>query len=488
MSSTTTQTANCAPSHASTGSERLNFFFKSVRGLQEEQLVQLLEAAWKEDALDTLKLVFYMRDCRGGKGERDLFHLAMKWLIDNHPEDLLINLELIPGYGRWEDLLRHINVEKGGIGQKIAEMFSKQLLEDYAAMQEGKPVSLCAKWAPTENCKHDKKFSATKIICKALGVNMEQYRKRFISPLREYINIVERFMCSNKWSEITYSKVPGNAMNKLKKAFAKHDKERFDEYLAKLEKGETKINATTVEPHDLVRQFMRGSGDQVAEEQWKEVVKRVEKLGTVEHALAVCDVSGSMSGTPMEVSVAIGLLISQLSLPPFRGKLLTFSEDPSFITLDLNASLGQRVSDIMRMPWGMSTNFHKVFDLILKEAVQNKLSQDDMPTSIYVISDMQFNSAAGSSMTNFDYVKDSYKKAGYEVPHIIFWNVNGNSRDYVSNDAHEQGVAMISGFSPSILKAVLNGDDFSPFSIMKKAIDDERYSKIKLANSDSMKE
>ncbi|KAG2386186.1 hypothetical protein C9374_002632 [Naegleria lovaniensis] len=479
-------TKQCAPSHSTTGSARLDLFFKTVRGLEESFLYQLLEASWKENALDTLKLVFYMRDCRGGKGERDLFHLAFNWLIDHHPEDVLCNLQLLPEYGRWEDLLRHINNEKGMIGPTIAKMFATQLQEDFKAMHDGKPVTLCAKWAPSEHCKHDKKYSAVKLICKELGIKKAEYRKSYISPLREYIKVVERMMCLKKWEEIEYSKVPGVAMNKLKKAFIKHDKERFEEYMSKLRKGEVKVNASTVEPHEIVAQFMHRSTSQdtdtILEEQWKEIVKRVEKLGTMDHALAVCDVSGSMSGLPMQVCISIGLLVSHLSMPPFKGRLITFHEDPQLINIT-STTLHERVQEIMRMPWGMSTNFYKVFEMILTEAKKNKLTQEEMPTTMYVISDMQFASAAGSSMTNFDYMKNLYQQAGYEMPRIVFWNVNGNSRDFVSNDAYEQGVAMISGFSPSIMKAVLEGDDFSPFGIMKKAIDDKRYEKIKLASS-----
>ncbi|EFC41010.1 predicted protein [Naegleria gruberi] len=463
-------THQCAPSNATTGSARLDLFFKAARGIEESFLLQLVEASWNENPLDTLKLIFQTRDCRGGKGEREIFHKCLNWLIDNHPEDLLVNLELLPEYGRWEDLLRYINQEKGKIGETISKLFAEQLRKDYAAMHDGKPVTLCAKWAPTENCKHDKKFSAVKLIAKELGIKKAEYRKQYLSPLREYIKVVERYMCLKQWDAIDYSKVPGNAMNKLKKAFNKHDPERFAEYMKKLEKGETKVNATTVEPHEIVAQFMYGQAqsetDQILESQWKEIVKRVQSLGNMDHALAVVDVSGSMSGTPL------------------KGKLISFHEDPQFCTINLNTTLRERAQEIMLMPWGMSTNFYKVFETILREAKQNKLTQDEMPTSIYVISDMQFASAAGSSMSNLEYIKKSYAEAGYELPKLIFWNVNGNSRDFVSGNALENNVAMISGFSPSLLKAVLNGDDFTPFAIMMKAIQDERYSKIKLASSE----
>lgn len=488
MSSTLadTTTEKGAPSLSTTSSKRLDLFFKTVRGITSDNLLPLVQESWKEDALDTLKLLFYTRDCRGGKGERAIFHTGMKWVIENYPNTFIKNLKLIPNFGRWSDLLFFLNTSNETVNEAVAELIANQLKEDLAAMNEGKPVTLCAKWCPTENCHFDKQFGAVSKICKALGLNelkdaKRQYRKVYLQPLRAYSKVIEVYMCAKQWDQIDYSKVPGQAMNKLKKAFMKNDAERFQEYQNKLKSGDksVKVNATTVEPHDLCRQYMHGAAeDTIIEEQWKEIEKRVEKMGNMAHSIVVSDVSGSMSGTPMEVSIALGILISKFSLAPYTNQVLTFDETPTFFTLK-GTTLKERVTELAAAPWGGSTNLQATFDLILNMAKTNNVRQEDMPTRLYIISDMQFDQADYSYKTNHEVIKEKYERAGYEMPQIVYWNVRANTTDFTAK-ANEQGVALLAGFSPSLLKAVINGEDFSPYGIMREAIDDERYKMIEL--------
>lgn len=480
-----------APSHSTTTSKRLDLFFKTVRGITEQNLTPLLEASWSEDPLDTLKLLFYTRDCRGGKGERAIFHHGMHWLIDHSPESFIKNVEHIPNFGRWSDLIPYLHTKNEQVNERVAQLIAETLKSDLEAMNQGKPVTLCAKWCPSENCHFDKKFGSVAKICRALGLEQEkdakrQYRKVYLQPLRAYCKVIEVYMCSKQWTSIDYSKVPGQAMNKLKKAFLKNDAERFNEYKLKLKSGDktVKVNATTVEPHDLVRQYMSSSGhgsnaeDTIVEEQWKEIEKRVERMGHMGHSIVVSDVSGSMSGTPMEVSIALGILISKFSLAPYTNQVLTFDENPTFFQLT-GETLKQRVNQLESAPWGGSTNLQATFDLILDMAKNNNVRQEDMPTRLYIISDMQFDHADGSYKTNHEVIKDKYERAGYEMPQIVYWNVRANTTDFAAK-ANEQGVAMLAGFSPSLLKAVINGEDFSPYGIMREAIDDERYKMIQL--------
>lgn len=481
-----TTTEKGAPSLSTTTNKRLDLFFKTVRGITEQNLLPLLEQAWAEDALDTLKLLFYTRDCRGGKGERAIFFTGMKWVIENHTQSFLNNLSLIPTFGRWSDLLQFLATGNDQVDEAVAQVIANQLKEDLSAMNEGKPVTLCAKWCPTEHCHFDKKVSAVKKICKALGLDgkdaKKQYRKEYLQPLRAYLKVIEVFMCAKQWDKIDYSKVPGQAMNKLKKAFTKNDPERFQEYQDKLKSGDktVKVNATTVEPHDLCRQYMHGNTpeDTIIEEQWKEIEKRVEKMGNMSHSIVVSDVSGSMSGTPMEVSIALGILISKFSLPPFTNQVLTFDENPNFFELK-GKTLKSRVAELIAAPWGGSTNLQKTFDLILTRAKQGNVRPEDMPTRLYIISDMQFDSADRGYKTNHEVIVEKFAKAGYDMPQIVYWNVRANTTDFAAK-SNEQGVAMLAGFSPSLLKAVINGEDFSPYGILREAIDDERYKSIKL--------
>lgn len=471
-----------AMSLATTTSCRVDLFFKTVRGVTKDNLVKLLDAAWKEDALDTLKLIFYTRDCRGGKGERQIFRDALDWLIQNHVQVFLANLELIAEYGRWDDLLWHM----GGIpavSEAIAKLFAKQLEQDRMKMLDGKPVTLCAKWAPTENRKKDKSLGCCKKICKELGCDYKTYRKNYLSPLREYVKVVERLMCGKRWSEIDYSKCPSKAMNKLKKAFDKNDKERFNEWKNKLASGDksVKVNAAQLDPHELVKQYMKGNAqvDIVVEEQWKALVEKTKAMGPLGEALVLSDVSGSMSGTPMEVSIAMGILISSLTAAPFTKQILTFETNAHFEQVK-GDTLCEQVRNVMRLPWGGTTNFQAAFNCILSMAQQANLTAAEMPKRLYVISDMQFDQACeGNWATNLDIIKLKYNQAGYPVPEIVFWNVRANTNDFVAK--HDTpNVAMIAGYSPSIMKSVLTGKTITPFDVMKQAIDCERYAKVKL--------
>jgi hypothetical protein len=499
----TTKTLNGAFSLATSGSARLDLFFKTVRGIDNTKLEELLEKSWQEDPLDTLRLIFYNRDCRGGKGERAIFRSSIRWLINTKgASHAVTNIELISEYGRWEDLLWFITKPQkkddiveplDTMTEAVVKLFAKQLKEDKEAMEAGKPVTLAAKWAPSENCKHDKLSSATKLICNALDVNYAVYRKQYIAPLRGYIKVLERFMCSGDWSSIDYSKVPGCAMNKLKKAFAKRDPERFQEYKDKLQKKDpedtkTKVNAATVEPHELVMQYMRSSAeDVIIEEQWKVILQRVAELGTLKDCLAICDVSGSMSGTYMSVSIALGLLIATLTREPFKNQIITFSSDPFFHEVK-GDTLYEQVRNVSKMHWAMTTNFEKVFNMILEKAVQNKLPDDEMPKTLFVISDMQFDEAndkSGSYKTHYELLQQKYAQNGYSMPNIVFWNVSSSGSD-VTNKASDPGVALLSGWSPSTLKSILNGKDFTPYGVLRTAIDDERYAKIKLSDTSSV--
>lgn len=484
-----TVTENGAVSLETTGMARVNLFFKLCRGVEEEQLCALLEAAWAEEPLDCLKLIFNGRDCRGGKGERRIFLLAMKWLSEKEPGVVLANMDVIPEYGRWEDLLGFI--EFGSVfADRVADMFATQLKEDLGLMKEGKPCSLAAKWAPTEGRKHDRKTHAAALIRAKLECTPRQYRVRYLTPLRSYLRVVEHYMCAKEWTEIDYSKVPSVAMNRLKKAFAKNDAERFEAWKTALVSGtdpKVKVNASQVFLHDLVRPYMGGvAEDVVTEKQWEALVEEGQSL---KDSIVLSDVSGSMMGTPMQVSIALGIFISGMVTEPFKNQVITFETSPRFHHLTAE-SLHGKVGQLAKAPWGGTTNFQAVFDLILSRAlgyegtvkVRDAVAPEMMPKRLFVLSDMQFNVADSGHnfMTNYEVIKAKYAAAGYQMPAIIFWNLRGNTKEFPVN-ALENGVSLISGFSQELLKAVVRGKDMSPYGTMRAAIDDERYDALKLA-------
>jgi len=433
-----------------------------------------------------LKIIFNGRDSRGGKGDRESFLQAQEYLRQNYTDLWYKNVHLFPEYGRYSDWYEKFNNYTEEEKKYITELTVKQLKEDYQNMNNGENISLLAKWIPSE----DKRLNRSNVlgyICSELfdcnkitGFHLKKLRKEYITPLRAYLNIVESLMCQKKWDEIDFSKVPSCAMHKLKKAFERNSPYEFSNYLQQVESGKKKINASQIFPHDLIRIYLSSYSniDRVAEAQWNEIVTSVKILGTFNKSLVISDVSGSMTGTPMEVSIALGILIASITAEPFNNCLLTFSENPVFHVIPENAiTLKDKVDSVSKMGWGMTTNLTKVFDLILQRAINFKLKEDDMPEKLYIISDMQFNQIS-NNQTNFEYINIKYKNAGYKRPQIIFWNVRSNTTQDFPVDSLSLDVALISGFSPAILKSVINGKDFTPYGILRTTIDDERYSLI----------
>jgi hypothetical protein len=494
---------------------RLSLFYKSVRGLNFPKLTEYLEKAAKEDLVDAFLLAFHIRDCRGGKGERNLGRSALQWLMLNHPMEFAKVIHLIPDYGRWDDLLtlfpKVLNLEKKNVAdntcsptlrgmgmvdvaknvqRQIVQFYADQLKKDGDNMFQGSPCSLAAKWAPTEHDSLDSKHQTVQTLSRVMGVSPRNYRKKYISPLRAYLKIVERYMCSKRWDDIEYSKVPSCAMNRLKKAFARNDTERFEEWKKALQKGEVEVKAKQLYPHELVKQYMNcgyswsnsnKEVDPIVEAQWKVLEEETRKLGVFENSLVLSDVSGSMNGTPMEVSIALGIMISGATQEPFKNHVITFETNPKFCVLEDSWNLKQRVEKVQGMGWGGSTNIQAVFDLILRRAQQFNLSEDDMPKRLYILSDMQFNQAdSGNLNTNYEVVKRKYADSGYNLPQIVFWNLNGRSTDFpVTTDNH--GTIMISGFTTAILKSILQLGTFTPELALRATLDDERYLPVKQA-------
>lgn len=476
------ETENGAVSHSTSGDARVNLFFKMCRGMSDDDLATRLTEAYAEDKLDTIKIIFNTRDCRGGKGERDLFVTAMRWLHENDKGVFLKNVEHTVEYGRWDDLLRMASFGDD-VGDLVSQMFASQLVKDLELLASGEyGVSLCAKWAPTEGKRFDREFGLVKSICRYLKCDNRTYRKTYLTPLREWLKIVEKFMCSKDWDKIDYSKVPSRAMMRLKKAFQKNDTERFEAWKSGLVTGTTKVNSSQVFPHELCMKYYSGADeDVVTEKQWEGLVTEAKEMGTFSKALVISDVSDSMTcdgGVPMGVSLALGIMISELCKGVFNGSVITFSAVPEFFKLDKNTSLRDRCRRLMKAPWGMNTDFQKVLDMILKKSVAHGVSPEEMPKTLFVISDMQFD-ACGGGGTNFDVVKAKYKSAGYDMPQIVFWNVHGRIDDSPVK-FNDKGVCLVSGFSPAIMKSVLNAntDTFTPLNIMKLTIDDERYARL----------
>jgi hypothetical protein len=465
---------------------RVALFFKAIRGIDDTTITTLMNKSSTEDLVDTIVLAFHTRDCRGGKGEREVGRKMLRWVLSNYPDQFAKVMHLIPDYARWDDVTAFFpgTSESSSLTQSdLVKLFCSQLQKDYDLMNEGKPISLCAKWAPTEGDSDDRKYKLVSQICKEMKINPKIYRTKYTTPLRAYLNVVEGMMCSGKWSEIDFNKVPSCAMKRLKKAFEKHTPSEFTAWKAALVKGEAKVNAKQLFPHELVKEIRTGKYDPVVtEEQWKVLEAEIKKLGKFEKAVCVVDVSGSMESPnflPLDIACAMGLIISGTVEGDFHNLVITFHENPTFVKIN-DGSLKQRWTQLRSIPWGGSTNIQAVFDMILEKSEKANLSEEDSPDTIVIVSDMQFDQVGGygTGITNFEAIDKKYANVGRKRPNILFWNVNGASGDFpVSVD--DNGTVMVAGASPSVLKSIFNSDSFDTMSILRQTLDDERYKPVR---------
>lgn len=498
------------PSGATSG--RMGLFFKSVRGLNVPQQYQYMVDSDKESTVDTFLLSFHIRDCRGGKGERELGRRCLIWLFINKPNLFMKVVKLLPDYGRWDDLLQffpgvldlssidHVRsnyystvpsndrlVVLRACQETIVKIMGDKIIEDHALMLEGKPCSLVAKWAPTEGDSLDRKSGVFKTLATSMKISPRVLRKTYLTPLRSYLKIVERYMCDRQWTEIDYNKVPSCAMKRLKKSFEKHDENRFKEWREALKKGDpkvAKVNAKQLFPYELVKEMRtKRCADGVCDAQWKILEDEVLKLGSLEDSIVVVDTSSSMHCNdylPFDVAVSLGMLISKATKGTFKNHVMTFHETPQLVLIK-DGPLYDRWRQITGISWGGSTNLQATFELILERGKAFGLKQEDMPKRLWIISDMQFNAVNGyGRVTNFEAIEKMYAASGYTRPQIVFWNVNGASTDFPVT-VGDHGTALISGFSPSIMSAILKGNDFSPYSVLRDTLDGERLRPVREA-------
>jgi hypothetical protein len=462
-----------ALSHSTTDDPRLNLFFKTVRNTPEETLHNLLEESWNLDPLDTLKIIFNLRDCRGGKGEKKQFQLSMIWVLENHYKNFIENCEYIPYYGSYKDWLNFIILPKAQ--EEILDLWCSQLQKD--TISEGN-VSLAGKWAPSENKSYDKKYKLVKLFCNKLHISHKNYRK-MLANLRTKIHIVEQYMSSQQWNNIDFSKLTSYNHKVYKKAWKRHLSEKYTEYISNVKQDKTKMNVKVLHPHEIVSKYFNSNElDETLEAQWYSFLKMSLEKWKLGNCLSIVDVSGSMSGLPIHVAVSLGLLVSHITNGYFHKRFITFSETPNFEEVK-GDSLRDMVMNMKKAHWDCSTNIQKVFDLILSTAIRYKIPAEGMPNTLFIFSDMQFQAACPRNRnTNFEVIEQKYKDAGYIRPTIIFWNLRGDTADFpIEKDVPK--TILVSGFSPSLLDMFVEGEGFNALQFMFKIIRSERYSQIK---------
>ena len=450
----------------------LFFTIGAMRGQDKDRLIRNFSLALLEDPARAMKILFWVRDVRGGAGERQIFRDVMQFLAENHTDFLMKNIPYVSEFGRWDDLLTLV-------GTKLETEALTQIRWGLDAKN-----GLCSKWMPRKGP-----------IAAKLRTFMEMSPKQYRKTLVELTHVVETQMCANEWENIEFGKLPSVASARYQKAFWKRNEEGYKSYIASLQKGEAKINAGAVYPYDVTKSLQRGNAD-VAIEQWKALPNYME--GSEDRILPVVDVSGSMQASAggnknvscMDVSISLGLYISERNAGAFKDAFITFSAEPQLQILKGN--LRDRFAQLQRAEWGYNTNLVKVFDLVLDQATKHSVPESEMPTKILILSDMEFDKAtetvSGWEKTHIatkwdataqEMIEQKYADAGYKVPAVVYWNIQSRGNNIpVAFD--KTGTALISGFSPSILKTVAKGQVSNPQVIMDDAILSSRYDQISI--------
>jgi hypothetical protein len=479
----TSLTTNGATSFQTSNNNIVDFFTMFLRGVENEVIDKYMTLCWQQDPYKTVAVIFNARDRENGKKEKNVSNRAMIWLRKHKFATYQKNiLKYISKYGRWKDVLY--------IASKIPEaqhsyeikLVAYQLQKDKNQYEQNKSVSLCAKWASSENDKFDLHHQFAHKIAQELFPDQENkmqlYRREYLVPLRKHINIVENYMSSNKWTDIAYDKVPAVASKRLRNAFMKHDEKGYTHFLNQVAKGEKKMKVTGLLPHELVAFYLQNSDklDETIELQWKAIVENVKSQGSFKNMLAVVDISGSMySGAgnvpPIHASIALGLLISECSEGIFHKKMLPFSMNPSFFDVKGDTLFEQITYLLKKMDAGFNTNFEAVFDLLLNTGKLFHIPPENMPDKLIVFSDMQFDEASGESdriseSTLHDFIMQKYADTPYKPPKLIYWNLNATNDGTFPVKALSNDVAMISGFSEMLLKVFTNNDNLTPEAIV----------------------
>ena len=471
-----TKTTNGAVAYKSTLNEVVDLFGQigSMRYRTPKDKCVLFENAFTVDRELAMKILFYNRDCRGGQGERQTFRDIYIHLVNLDTQVAINNIDNIVEFGRWDDLIDIAYKCKNLKFTRNAITYIKIMLDLDLACDN--PTSLLGKWLPSINASNKETIAKGKWIAQKLGYTPKKYRKT-LSYLRNKIRIIENNLREKDYSEIKYEQVPSLAINKYRRAFYRNDEEKFNEYLEDVKSGRKEIKASTLYPYDIVRSYLQEHKiNTVLEEQWKALP---DYLNGVEcKSLVVADVSGSMYGFPINVSISLALYLSERIKGAYANKFITFDTNPKLVEINSKSSLYAKINKVYNADWGGSTNIEKVFNLILKIAKDKNLQQSDLPEQVIVITDMNFDmSIYKNKQTLFKNIGDKFKQNEYKLPKLIWWNVNATNEVFPMKA--DENCQYVSGASPSIMKAVIEGKMLSAIDLIKQTVLVDRYSIIK---------
>lgn len=486
-------TENGAVAYSTTSNALLDLFAQigALRPRSENEIAIKYAEAYAVDAELAVKMLFYAGNIRGGLGERRTFRTCLKWLAQNHPTIVRENIGNIPFFNRWDSLFV---LEGTPVEDYMWEFITDQLNLDMTAVINEKKggkragISLLAKWMPTETAHNKQTIALAKKAIKKLGVTPRMYRK-MLSALRKHLNIVEGLMSAGKWDQVDYPAVPSYAMKNYRHAFSKHDCERFGGYIESLNKGEEKVNSSVLYPYDLVREYSNKmkydytrhgyyiQPDAIIEAQWKALPDYVSGENNI---LVMADVSGSMTGRPMDTSVGLATYFAQRNTGDYHGLYMTFTSSPSFIDISDKSTLASIVSYVRGTGVGYSTNLDAAFKMILDHAITNRVTSAEMPKALVVISDMEIDPYTRGSRS-FDFVskwKNEFAKYGYTLPKLVMWNVEARNDTFL---AKSDDVVLVSGQSVSTFKNLCGSlEGKTAWDFMVEVLSDPMYDRVKI--------
>jgi hypothetical protein len=483
QTSNVTYTENGAWTYQSSGDYCLDFFATvgALRNADNNIVITRFIRAFASSREYAMKTLFFARDIRGGLGERHIFRLILRYLAKTQPALTISNIPLVAEYGRFDDLLVLLGT---GCETAAIEYIKTTISADLEKMKQGEATSLLAKWLPSINTSSELQRLRSKVIAKGMGMSQVEYRK-CLSQLRAHIDVLERRLCKSDYT-FDYEKLPSKALFMYRAAFMRNDAGRYRDFMSRVKEGTAELKTGSLYPYDIVRacgvDVYNHDGPVISEREILDATwNSLENHCDSRNALAVVDGSGSMysgCGTvrPIDVAISLGIYFAERNTGPFKNHFITFSENPRLVEIQ-GADIVEKVTYSMSFNEVANTDLYKTFALILKAALDGGMTQADLPETLYIISDMEFDRCViGAQKTVYQEAEKLYRQHGYTLPKVIFWNVDSRQEQQPVS-MHQTGTALVSGMSPIIFKMVMT-DDIDPRSFMKQVLDAERYKPV----------
>lgn len=501
-----TTTENGASALVSTNDYCLDAFgiLGAMRKASKEDIVSTFSKAYYRDEVLAMRMLFWLRDIRGGCGERRSFRIILKWLAETRPAAVNANLANILFFGRGDDLFELIGTP---CEKNMFEFIKDTLSDDIKALEDKsikeKNVSLLFKWLKSENCSSEESRKIARKTREYLKLTSREYRK-MLSWGRQALNVVERKMSNREWTKINYSTVPSKAALNYSDAFYRHDEAGYEKYIRDIAEGKAKVNAKALFPVDIIHSVLNTKSNSrkdiiLNDAMWKALPNYFENR--TESAICMVDTSGSMFGTPYEVAVSLGLYCADKCAGPFKNHFITFAETPHLVEV-IGDNIHEKVRNLRSINAG-NTDIEAAFQLILDAAVAGHCTQEELPSKLYIISDMQFDEARSDNcwsrnkiqkLTFMEHMRDKFTRYGYTMPALIYWNVRASKNGMFQETVDGENVAMVSGYSPSLFESVIKGTTYEevidkngvrtikekidPVTVMINTLMNERYDRV----------